>query len=89
MLARYNAWATHKLYEHVDALSGDEYRRDAGLFFGSVHGTLNHLLVGEHELWFRRFAEGFSPTLKLDAEVEPDRARLRERLLEGARAGSR
>ncbi|TMH10097.1 MAG: damage-inducible protein DinB, partial [Betaproteobacteria bacterium] len=54
-LARYNAWATRKLYEHVDSLSEDDYRRDAGLFFTSVHGTLNHLLVS-HLLWFRRFA---------------------------------
>ncbi len=84
MLARYNGWATRKLYEHVDALSDADYRRDAGLFFKSVHGTLNHLLVGEHQLWFRRFAEGVSPRLKLDEEVEPDRARLHERLLEGA-----
>jgi uncharacterized damage-inducible protein DinB len=84
MLARYNRWATRKLWEHVDALSEAEYRRDAGLFFKSVHGTLNHLLVGEHQLWFRRFAEGVSPRLRLDEEVEPDRTRLHERLLEGA-----
>src|SRR5205814_8458185 len=68
----------------VDALSDDEYRRDAGLFFKSVHGTLNHLLVAEHLLWFRRFAEGVSPKLALNDEVETDRVRLRERLIEGA-----
>lgn len=85
MLARYNLWATQKLYAHVDALSEDEYRRDAGLFFKSVHGTLNHLLVGEHRLWFPRFADGVSPTLRLDEEVEPDRAKLKQALLAGAR----
>ena len=84
MLARYNLWATRRLCEHVDALPDADYRRDAGLFFKSVHGTLNHLLVGEHLLWFRRFAEGLSPALRLDDEAEPDRARLRERLIEGA-----
>jgi uncharacterized damage-inducible protein DinB len=84
MLARYNLWATHKLYTHVDALSEDEYRRDAGLFFKSVHRTLNHLLVGEHRLWFARFAEGVSPKLRLDEEPEPDRARLKAALLAGA-----
>ncbi len=84
-LARYNQWATRKLYEHVDALAEGDYRRDAGLFFKSVHGTLNHLLVGEHELWFRRFADGVSPKLKLNEELEPDRLRLRDRLIEGAR----
>lgn len=84
MLARYGAWATRKLYEYVDALPEADYRRDAGLYFKSVHGTLNHLLVAEHQLWFRRFAEGESPKLALNEEVETDRARLRERLLEAA-----
>ena len=85
-LARYGEWATRKLYAHVDAMSEADYRRDAGLFFKSVHGTLNHLLVAEHLLWFPRFAEGVSPKLALNTEVEADRTRLRERLLE---AGSR
>jgi uncharacterized damage-inducible protein DinB/GNAT superfamily N-acetyltransferase len=83
-MARYNLWATKTLYPHVDALPEADYRRDAGLFFKSVHGTLNHLLVGEHLLWRRRFAEGASPQVALDAEVEPDRSRLRERLVDGA-----
>jgi uncharacterized damage-inducible protein DinB len=83
-LARYNAWATARLFVHVDDLSDADYRRDAGLFFRSVHGTLNHLLVGEHLLWRRRFEDGVSPRLALDSEVEPDRVRLRERLLSGS-----
>jgi len=83
-LARYNLWATRKLYEHVDALAEGDYRRDAGLFFKSVHGTLSHLLVAEHGLWFRRFAESLSPKLKLNEELEPDRMRLRNRLVEGS-----
>jgi uncharacterized damage-inducible protein DinB len=83
-LARYNEWAMLRLYAHVDALTEGEYRRDAGLFFESVHGTLNHLLVAEHTLWFSRFAEGSSPKANLNDELEPDRARLRARLLEGA-----
>ena len=84
MLARYDLWATRSLFEHVDALPEADYRRDAGLFFKSVHGTLNHILVAEHGLWLPRFADGVSPSLKLDAELEPDRARLRERLIDGA-----
>jgi len=84
MLARYNLWATRRLFEQVDALPEADYRRDAGLFFKSVHGTLNHLLVAEHLLWQRRFTEGATPSVALNAEAEPDRVRLRERLLEGA-----
>jgi uncharacterized damage-inducible protein DinB len=83
-LARYNLWATRKLYLHIDALPQEDYQRDAGLYFRSVHGTLNHLLVAEHLIWFVRFAEGVSPRHALNEEVEPDRARLRERLLDGA-----
>mgnify|MGYP006336115295 FL=1 len=86
LLARYNVWATRRLYEHVDALSEADYRRDAGLFFRSVHRTLNHLLVGEHKLWFARFARGESPLMALDAELEPDRALLRTAVIDGASA---
>ncbi len=83
-LARYNLWATRRLLDAVAAVPEDAYRRDMGLFFKSIHGTLNHLLVGEHLLWQRRFAEGASPQMALDEEAEPDRARLAARLLEGA-----
>ena len=83
-LARYNVWATARLLAAVQVLPEADYRCDMGLFFRSIHGTLNHLLVGEHLLWFARFAEGASPRMALDAEVESDRARLAERLREGA-----
>ena len=84
MLARYNGWATRQLFEHVDALPEEEYRRDLGLFFKSVHGTLNHLLVAEHSVWFPRFAHGVSNRIALDTELEADRVQLRARLLDAA-----
>jgi uncharacterized damage-inducible protein DinB len=84
-LARYNAWATNRLLDgHVAALPEADYRRDLGLFFKSVHGTLNHLLVGEQLLWWRRFSEGVSPSVPLDSEAEADRAALAQRLKQGA-----
>ena len=83
-LARYNAWATARLLDPVARVPEADYRRDVGLFFRSIHGTLNHLLVGEHHLWFVRFAEGISPKVALDAELEPDLAQLDARLREGA-----
>jgi len=82
-LARYNQWATRRLLEAVAAVPEADYRRDAGLFFKSIHGTLNHLLVGEHLIWFRRFDEGVSPRMALDEEAQPDRAALAQALLEG------
>ena len=83
-LARYNVWATARVLDAVRALPEEAYRRDMGLFFKSIHGTLNHLLVGEHHLWFVRFAEGISPKVALDAELESNRAQLDARLREGA-----
>jgi uncharacterized damage-inducible protein DinB len=83
-LARYNIWATRRLLGAVAVVPDADYRRDLGLFFNSIHGTLNHLLVGEHLLWFCRFAEGASPKLALNDEAESDRQRLAERLREGA-----
>lgn len=83
-MVRYNVWATHRLLEAVEKLSEEEYRRDVGLFFKSIHGTLNHLLVGEHLIWYPRFAKGLSPQLSLNAEIEP----VRERLAQALRGGS-
>jgi len=84
-LARYNVWVTQRLLAAVADVSEEDYRRDAGLFFRSIHGTLAHLLVGEHQLWFRRFAEGVSPVVALDADLVPERQALAEQLLAGAR----
>lgn len=83
-LARYNVWATRRLLEAVAGVSDADYRKDVGLFFKSIHGTLNHLLVGEHMLWYPRFAKGVSPKMALNEEVEPDRARLGQALKGGA-----
>lgn len=83
-LARYNVWATRRLLDEVAGVSESDYRKDAGLFFKSIHGTLNHLLVGEHMLWYPRFARGVSPKVELNAEVEPDRDRLGQALKGGA-----
>ncbi len=83
-LARYNVWATKRLLKACEPLTDEQYRRDVGLFFKSIHGTLNHLLVGEHLLWYPRFAKGISPKLTLDMEAEPDRERLAQALRGGA-----
>lgn len=85
-LAHYNVWATQRLLTAVAEVTETDYRRDAGLFFKSIHGTLNHVLVGEYLLWRRRFAEGVSPRVALDAEAEPNRQALAQALTDGALA---
>ncbi|MCE2782069.1 DinB family protein [Limnohabitans sp.] len=82
--ARYHVWATHRLLEAVSRVPGEDYQRDVGLFFKSIHGTLNHMLVAEHLLWYARFAKGKSPVLALNSEIEPDRERLAQALKGGS-----
>ena len=83
-MARYHVWATHRLLEAVSRVSAEDYQRDVGLFFKSIHGTLNHMLVAEHLLWYARFAKGASPVLALNSEIEPDRQRLAQALKSGS-----
>lgn len=68
MMGRYNRWANALLYAAAHALPEDDYRRDLGVAFTSLHGTLNHILVGDR-IWLSRM-EGFgSPPLALDEIV--------------------
>jgi uncharacterized damage-inducible protein DinB len=82
--ARYHVWATHRLLNAVSRMSDPDYRLDVRLLFKSVHGTLNHLLLAEHLLWYARFARGASPVLGLDSEIEPHRERLAQALKGGS-----
>ena len=53
-MARYNRWMNERLYECCAQLSDEERKRDVRAFFKSIHGTLNHLLLGDR-VWFGRF----------------------------------
>jgi uncharacterized damage-inducible protein DinB len=70
-LATYNAWANARIYKEARAQPDEAYRRNVGAFFGSLHGTLNHLMVTDR-IWMRRFTgEGEHP-LRLDAIMFDD-----------------
>mmetsp|Transcript_30013 Transcript_30013/g.42195 ORF Transcript_30013/g.42195 Transcript_30013/m.42195 type:complete len:139 (+) Transcript_30013:98-514(+) len=56
-MVNYHAWAYKKLIECITELSDEEYKKDVGLFFKSVHGTLNHLLLADG-IWYKRIAQG-------------------------------
>jgi uncharacterized damage-inducible protein DinB len=75
MLAAYNAWANRLLYEAVGRLDATDYRRDLGAFFGSLHGTLNHLLAADR-IWMRRFTGAGAAPDRLDAILHEDFAGL-------------
>ncbi len=56
LMARYNAWQNRSLYDAASTL-GEEYRtRATGAFFGTIHGTLNHLIWADR-VWLARFLD--------------------------------
>ncbi|WP_122664779.1 DinB family protein [Pseudomonas viridiflava] len=55
LMAAYNQWMNDKLYVAAARLPEEALSADRAAFFGSIMGTLNHLLVGD-TLWLKRFA---------------------------------
>lgn len=61
MFAGYNAWCNKRLFDATARVADSDYRADRGAFFKSLHGTLNHLLVGDR-IWMQRFTgQGETP----------------------------
>ena len=58
-MAAYNGEMNRRLYAAASRLSDAERRRDRGAFWGSIHGTFNHLLWGD-QIWMSRF-DGWAP----------------------------
>lgn len=77
LMARFNAWVNPRVYDCVARLSDSDYRRGRGAFFGSIHRTLNHLLVVDR-LWTRRIAGAEHGIGSLDQVLYEDFAALRE-----------
>jgi uncharacterized damage-inducible protein DinB len=76
MFAGYNAWCNRRLYDAAATVPDADYRADRGAFFKSLHGTLNHLLVGDR-IWMRRFTGAGELPPSLDAILYDDFAALR------------
>jgi len=70
-MTAYNAWMNEKIYTAAAELSDEERKRDLGAAFGSLHGTLNHLLLTD-QTWLQRF-RGQPVTMRaLDQELYAD-----------------
>ena len=54
IMARYNGWQNRSLYMAASGLSEAARQQDRGAFFGSIHGTLSHILFGD-TIWMSRF----------------------------------
>jgi uncharacterized damage-inducible protein DinB len=77
MLARYNTLANRRVYESCSQLTDAERKRTRPAFFKSIHGTLNHIMVGDR-IWLTRFEGGEIPSTGLDAMLYEDFDELRE-----------
>jgi uncharacterized damage-inducible protein DinB len=75
-LAAYNRWADRRLYTDAATLPDETRKRPLGLFFGSIHGTLNHLLVTDY-IWMRRFTGDGPQPERLNQILHEDFAELR------------
>ncbi len=55
LMAEYNRWMNLRLYEAAAKLSSEELFAQRGAFFGSLFGTLNHIVAADL-IWLHRFA---------------------------------
>ena len=75
-LAAYNRWANQRVYNDAATLPDEVRKRSVGLFFGSIHGTLNHMLVADY-IWMRRFTGDGPEPDRLNQILHEDFAALR------------
>lgn len=77
VFAKYNQWMTAKIYETCANLSDVDRKLDRGAFFKSVHGTLNHILLGDRA-WMWRLADRKYHLAQVDEDLYDDFDELRE-----------
>lgn len=67
--AKYNREFNLSLFSKLAELDDGERKRNMGAFFGSIHGTLNHILLADR-IWLGRFAKAIPNMSALsDAEL--------------------
>ena len=72
LLARNNLWSNHRLHAACAQLSGGDYRKPRrAAFFGSIHGTLNHILLIDR-YYLDRLMGRVEERLAHDHELAPD-----------------
>ena len=80
MMASYNQWMNDKLYAAARSLPTDALSAERGAFFGSIIGTLNHLVVAD-TLWLKRFTTHPSAFESLDANRALDQPEALDQIL--------
>lgn len=75
-LARYNRWANVRLFAACADLDELAYKAPRAAFFGSIHATLNHILVNDR-IWMARFEDRACAITALDEELHGSLDKLR------------
>jgi uncharacterized damage-inducible protein DinB len=76
MMAAYNRWANVRLYDMAAGLPDELYRKPIGVYFKTLHGTLNHLLTADR-IWMHRLEGTGDHPDKLNATIHDDLVSLR------------
>lgn len=68
-MARNNLWSNSRLQQACARLSPEELTRDRGAFFGSILGTLNHILLVDRWYLGRLTGEVLQPPAPRDTQL--------------------
>ncbi|HEX8650630.1 MAG TPA: DinB family protein [Pyrinomonadaceae bacterium] len=77
LLWEHHWWSFDQVLDAAGALSDEEFKRDLGISYASIHGALAHL-IGAELVWLKRVVEGESMTLVPGIEELPDLVALRD-----------
>ena len=70
-MARNNLWSNHRLHKACAQLTPEDYYRDRGAFFRTIHGTLNHILLVDR-YYVAAIAGEHAESDRLDRELYSD-----------------
>jgi len=74
-MALYNKWQNEKLYGLCGGLEDAARKAERGMFFGSIHRTLDHILMVDRVLWHLAMTgepiKGFDPGRRLYDDFPP------------------
>lgn len=71
LMADYNAWMNKRLFTLCRTMEDVERKLNRGAFFGSIHGTLNHILYADLA-FMSRFTGEPATVLELGADLHDD-----------------
>jgi uncharacterized damage-inducible protein DinB len=75
VLLEYHYWARDRMLDALEPLTPEQYSRDLGSSFRSIHHTVVHIYAAEWA-WLSRW-QGSSPTSLIAPESFPDRPAIR------------